>query len=149
MEHLNKFAALSGKDKFLILPVAGGIFIARFLLWTTPYKIVLRIHKWTYETFARRSGKAPDQAEYTDRIVLIVKGIGRRVLGSKPCLPQALVTLWFLKRNHIDSTLRIGVNKDRSGALVAHAWIESEGNVVIGGQLSKYRYARIEPVIEG
>ena len=149
MEHLNKFAALSGKDKLLMLPVASGIFIARFLLWTTPYKIVLRIHKWTYETFARRSGKAPDQAEYTDRIVLIVKGIGRRVLGSKPCLPQALVTLWFLKRNHIDSTLRIGVNKDRSGALVAHAWIESEGNVVIGGQLSKYRYAQIEPVLGG
>lgn len=147
MEHLSKFVALSGRDKLLMLPVAGGIFVARFLLWTIPYRTILDLHERSYQLFTRRFGPAPDQAEYTERIVRIVKGIGSRVLGSKPCLPQALVTQWFLRRNGFDAMLRIGVNKDESGALLAHAWVESSGDIIIGGRLSRYRYAKIERVV--
>lgn len=147
MEHLSKFTALSHRDKWLMLPIAGGIFIARFLLWTILYRTVLDLHERSFKLFTRRFGLAPDQADYTERVVRIVSGIGRRVLGSKPCLPQALVTQWFLRRNGFDAMLRIGVNKDKSGELLAHAWVESSGDIIIGGRLSRYRYERIEPVL--
>ena len=146
MEHLSKFGALSGRDKRLMIPVALGIFLARFLLWTIPYKTVLKIHKWTASLFSRKAPPA-DEREYTGRVVQLVKGVGRRVLGKKPCLPQALVTQWFLQRNQIDAHLKIGVRRDESGDFVAHAWIVSNEDIVIGGRMSQYRYARVEAVV--
>ena len=143
MEHLSKFSALNWRDKLLMFPVAGGIFVSRVLLNVIPYRHVLSLHGWTSGAFRRRFGTGPDPTEYTDRIVRLVKGVGRRVLGKKPCLPQALVTQWFLQRNGFDAKLRIGVTKDDSGAFLAHAWIESGGDIVIGGRLSRYRYARM------
>jgi len=149
MEHLSKFTALPWRDKLLMFPVAGGIFLSRLLLSTLPYKTVLAIHAASTQVFRRRLGHFPEQSTYTDRIVRLVKGVGRRVLGKKPCLPQALVTQWFLNRNGIDANLRIGVTKDRSGAFLAHAWVESEGDIVIGGRLSQYRYAKMDALSQG
>ncbi len=145
MEHLSKLGALSSRDKRLMIPVASGIFLTRFLLWTISYKRVLQFHSWTMSIFSTH-GTIQNELEYTNRIVLLVNGVGRRVLGSKPCLPQALVTLWFLGRSQIDAHLKIGVTRGKSGEFLAHAWIESNGDIVIGGRMSQYRYAKIEAV---
>jgi Transglutaminase-like superfamily len=129
-----------------MVPVGLGIFFTRFLLWTIPYKYVLRFHAWTISVFSRQ-GPPADEARYTARIVQLVKGVGRRVLGTKPCLPQALVTQWFLGRNQIDAELKLGVTRGKTGEFMAHAWIESDGDIVIGGRMSRYRYAKVDAVI--
>ena len=45
------------------------------------------------------------------------------------CLQQSLVLWWLLRRQGIESDLRIGVHKT-SGSLAAHAWVERLGHVL-------------------
>jgi hypothetical protein len=74
-----------------------------------------------------------------------VEAVGRRLLGDKPCLTQALVAQRFLRQRGYDTTLRIGVAKD-GRELLAHAWLEREGRVIIGGGASPVRYKPLAPV---
>lgn len=48
------------------------------------------------------------------------------------CLPQAITGKWMLKRRGIDSELYLGVAKDGSLGLKAHAWLLA-GNVPVTG----------------
>lgn len=43
------------------------------------------------------------------------------------CLKQSLVTCWLLARHGILSEIKIGVNKEGTGSLKAHAWVELGG----------------------
>ena len=53
--------------------------------------------------------------------------------GAKTRLNQALVTQMLLARRGYPALLHIGVAKGKEGQFQAHAWVESEGKVVIGG----------------
>ena len=74
--------------------------------------------------------------------------MSRRLLGTKPCLTQALAAQRILRQEGIDSALRIGVAKDGQ-ELLAHAWLERAGRVVIGGGASRARYKPLEPAQQG
>ena len=75
----------------------------------------------------------------SDRIAWAVTAASRYVLGDKPCLTQALAAQLLLKRRGYPASLRIGVARKEGGELQAHAWVESEDRVVVGGgELSRY-----------
>ena len=75
--------------------------------------------------------------------------VGRRLLPKRPCLTQALVTQFFLWRRGDEATsMHIGVTKGDDGGLLAHAWLEHEGRVIIGGTGSPERYKRLEQLEE-
>ena len=57
------------------------------------------------------------------------------------CLTQALATQLLLKRVGQNSELKIGVDKDENERLIAHAWIEVEGKIVIGKLRDIRRYS--------
>lgn len=67
-------------------------------------------------------------------MIWAVEAVGNRLFPSSPCLTQALVIQRLLRRHGRHSELRIGVRKDERGKFGAHAWVESEGRVVIGGE---------------
>lgn len=50
-----------------------------------------------------------------------------RALGPRQCLTRSLVLLWLLARRGVTAQLRIGVRKDGSSQLLAHAWVEIDG----------------------
>ena len=50
------------------------------------------------------------------------------------CLTQALAAQLLLSRFHYASQLCIGIARKEDGGMDAHAWIEAEGRVVIGGE---------------
>jgi Transglutaminase-like superfamily len=58
---------------------------------------------------------------------------GWRMPGAKTRLNQALATQMLLARRGYPALLHIGVAKGKEGQFQAHAWVESEGKVVIGG----------------
>jgi hypothetical protein len=72
-----------------------------------------------------RRGRAIDTA----LAVRAVEAAGRTVPGSN-CLSEALTGWVLLSRAGADPALRVGVARDR--ALAAHAWVECDGEVVIG-----------------
>ena len=67
-------------------------------------------------------------------MIWAVTVVGRRMFPNTPCLTQAVVIHGLLLRNGHPSQLRVGVRKDREGRFGAHAWVESEGRIVVGGE---------------
>jgi hypothetical protein len=64
-----------------------------------------------------------------------------RVVPKASCLTQALALRWMLNRRGIASTLRFGVARPDGQKLAAHAWLECDGRIIIGGRQSAEKYA--------
>lgn len=149
MTLLRKFVARSWADKVLLVRAFGLVSGVRLGLWALPFRTVQRLvdHPVVPSDALTEGGAAPLRAEhaYQRRVVGAVEAVGRRLLGDRPCLVQALVAQRLMRQGGYDSVLRIGVAKD-GRELLAHAWLEREGRVVIGGGASPVRYKRLDPV---
>jgi hypothetical protein len=55
-----------------------------------------------------------------------------RLVPRATCLSQALATIWLLAGRGHAASLRIGVKRGDAGELLAHAWVEHEGRIVVG-----------------
>lgn len=53
----------------------------------------------------------------------------RHSLAPVTCLTRSLLLVWLLRRNGVESQLRIGVRLTR-GVLRAHAWVQCQGEPV-------------------
>jgi hypothetical protein len=73
-------------------------------------------------------------------MIWAVRAAGRRTIRRNPCLPTALAALVFLRRAGFPAELRIGVDRPGAGVLSAHAWVESNGVVVLGGVSAPIHY---------
>jgi hypothetical protein len=76
-----------------------------------------------------------------DRVAWAVTAASRWVPAAT-CLTQALAAQVLLARCGLSGRLHIGVSKDARQRLVAHAWVESQGRVVVGGS-GLERYTRL------
>jgi len=79
-----------------------------------------------------------------DRIVWAVETAGGAIPGMKNCLVQAVAAEAMLARAGHPCELRIGAAKNGPHELIAHAWLESEGRVLIG-DFELDRYAPLVP----
>ncbi len=68
---------------------------------------------------------------------------GRRSLWPTSCLRQALLLHVLLARKGIASDLKIGVRAGEAGGVDAHAWVERDGRVLIGGEHASQQYASL------
>lgn len=66
------------------------------------------------------------------KVLALLQLVGRDLLRPRPCLPQALAGVWLLKRWGVESELRIGVAREETGSIGAHAWVERDGEIVVG-----------------
>lgn len=97
----------------------------------------------------RFPSQRPLTPSHRREVAWIASRVGARLLPKRPCLTQALVTQFFLWRRGDDTTsMHIGVTKGEDGGLLAHAWVEHEGQVIIGGTGSPERYKRLEQLEE-
>lgn len=89
-----------------------------------------RLRGWL-ETRSAAEFVAPTPAT-TERARLIAKmvNLAARLSPYKAnCLKRSLALWWLLRRRKIDSELKIGVRKGKTG-LEAHAWVEIGGMVL-------------------
>ena len=70
-----------------------------------------------------------------DRLVWAVR-VASHYVPDATCLTQALATQVLLNRHGCQTNLRIGVARNETGQFQAHAWVEKDGMVVIGGPAS-------------
>jgi len=90
----------------------------------------------------------PLTSAYRDRAAWAANAVGCRFLPERPCLTQALVLQYLLlRRGDHSAQLHIGVTKHES-ELQAHAWVERNGRVLIGGTASPYKYERFQNLDE-
>jgi hypothetical protein len=76
-------------------------------------------------------GGSSDRAEPlpADRLVSLVDAAARHHLRPMTCLPRSLALKALLQRQGVETDLRIGVRRE-AGRLLAHAWVEQDGNPV-------------------
>lgn len=131
MRALCKFLALSSSDRCLIVTsatVLAGIWIGLRLF--SFGKVLERVDKFS-APFSDSKRGAPHSR---DRIVWAVSAVSRYAPLNFSCLVQALSAKIALGRQGYPVTVRIGVAPAGCGKLSAHAWLESNGEVVIGGK---------------
>ena len=80
------------------------------------------------------SATAPLPAERRREISRALAGLSRRMPWRSDCLIQALAARLWLDALGAPSVLRLGAWRE-DGAVAAHAWLLSGGEVVTGGRL--------------
>ena len=74
---------------------------------------------------APRSGPHPPLPGWTRSRIRVAHLVTSHWPAGDTCLRRCLVTGYLLRR--LDPVLRIGVGRDRSGAVAAHSWLEIDG----------------------
>ncbi|SRR5712692_8740726 len=138
MGPIRKFWRLSGADRALLFETMVWLAATRVALWLLPLRVIRRL-------LARAASWTPDARPTTERIAWAVSLAGR-VVPQATCLPQALAAEALLTRGGYPAELRIGVIKTDRDRLVAHAWVESAGRIVVGDVLGLARYAPLPPL---
>jgi Transglutaminase-like superfamily len=134
---------IAWRERRLLAGVAILLVGLRLALAVLPYRVVRRLLDGPVSEGALSA--APTIPELRRRrMIWAVEAVGRRVLGENPCLAQALALRWMLRRHGEDSTLHIGVRKAQAGDLLAHAWLEQDGVVLIGGNQSPLEFKRLK-----
>jgi hypothetical protein len=133
-----RFAQLPARDKALLLRAAGYVLLARLALWMLPYRRTRAL----VDTLSR--GRPHRTLTPPARTAWAVEATAARIPQAS-CLTQALAAEVMLRRQGHAPDLHIGIAKDRQ-AFEAHAWLELDGSVLIGGH-DLGRYTRLTPDI--
>jgi len=74
-----------------------------------------------------------------EEILRLLQAAARRCPVGSTCLTRALAGQLLLRKAGIESRLCIGVMRDQRRAFQAHAWLERDGNVILGGSDEEIR----------
>jgi transglutaminase superfamily protein len=125
---------VSAAARLIALPRARRRLIVRAFLTVAAFRVALSVlpFRWTRRLATREPARSPGPPNSMDDLAWAVAAAARRVPRAT-CLTQALALQALLTREGHNATLRLGVARGALGALEAHAWLESDGRVIIGG----------------
>jgi hypothetical protein len=134
MAAISKFLRLSWREQKLVAGAVLALSAVRFALIALPFATVRGIVARRY----RRLDDKPSRPAL-ERVTWAIEAASHYVPGGSNCLVRALASEYVLGRCGYPSELKIGVAKSAAGELAAHAWLESDGRVVIGEfELDRY-----------
>jgi hypothetical protein len=133
MKRLKRFLYLPIADKWLLVKIGflmGWIWLGlRLLPFQKMYAILAK--------FGHSNSIAKEQTGQVEKICRNVEKVGGYVFGDDSCFPQALTAQLLLNRSGFHPCLRIGATKGNENSIRAHAWVELDGCVIVGGPISK------------
>lgn len=136
--------------RFLRVPVYKQKLLIQSLVLVCLVRIILTIFPFRYlNSWASFFDLPIGNGSSLDRQV--VKEVARSVRASSRCVPyatcltQALATQTLLRIKGQNSHIRIGVDKDENDNLIAHAWVEVNGQIIIGRDARQRRFSILEP----
>ena len=135
---LRRWRRLSWKNRAALGRAVVLVGLVRAALAVLPFRRVMRGLRRLARPRARLTRRLAEPLAFR-RIVWSAETAGRWLLPSRPCLTQALVGHLLLRRRGYAAELRIGVAKE-DGGLAAHAWVEQDGRIILGGASSRERY---------
>jgi Transglutaminase-like superfamily len=146
MQQLHKVLNLSVPERQLLIHTFVLLGTIRLGLWLLSFQ--------TLQNLLERASQKPRKLALSEplpigKITEAVHRSCRYMPGQVKCLAQALTTQVLMKQHGYPSELRIGVTKGESGKLEAHAWIESQGKVVIGHLRDLPRYIPMSSLDRG
>jgi hypothetical protein len=134
MGSLRSFVQLPPASRGVLAESAFLILAFRVALWVVPFSRTQRV--------AAKLGARPARRPSESARVAWAMDLATRRLPVGNCLSRALAAQVVLTRSGHDASIRIGVARERDGRFLAHAWVESDGEVLVGGdELERYRAA--------
>ena len=106
---------------------------SRFLLSTLPWR-------WTLALLQRgtRRTRTPRRSDADPYAVAGAMAQVPRFVPRATCLVQAMTAALLMTRAGRRVELVMGTPRVRAGAFEAHAWLEHDGAVVVGGDISQH-----------
>ncbi len=139
MEQLHKFLSLTLGEKQLLLSSFILLGLVRLGLLLLPFGT---LQQFMASISQVNAVKAKQYSAPTIEIIAKTVNISSRYMpGGAKCLARALTTQVLMNRFGYLSELRIGVAKGERGEFEAHAWVESQGEIVIGHLTDLDRYS--------
>jgi hypothetical protein len=142
VKRIHKFLKLSWRDQLLLLYAVFVVAAVTLGLWVLPWPALqsqlLKLTNW-----CSRFGTI--QRPPAEHIAWAVKVAGS-LIPKATCLPQALAAQLLLNQNAYSAELKIGVVRNEAGKLGAHAWVTSEGNILIGSVQDLDRFVPLSSV---
>lgn len=135
MRRIHKFVNLSSTEQSLLIKTWILLGLISLGLQLFPFS-TLRKLLYRFRSILGRGEKEFSE----DRLVWSV-GVVSRYIPKATCLAQAITTQLLLQQAGHQACLHIGVTEAEKGGLKAHAWVESQGKVLIGGiDLNQYTH---------
>ena len=144
MGRIRKFFNLSLDERWLLLKATVLSLLVRLSLWLLPFSSTRRLFSWASQTSQRLVAKRTTAA----RIAWMVGVASRLVPGATHCLTQAMATHILLVRRGYPAKLCFGVLRSSAKNFIAHAWVECNGTVVIGGSDARQRYTKLQSPLD-
>lgn len=139
---LSRGIRLSGEERRLLMTALLWSGAVRMSLRLLSFRVVLR---WVERLATPTSRATATDPSYRERAAWAVSAVGHRLFPRNPCLTEAFVAQLMLRRRGFPATLRIGVATDE-GRFKAHAWVESEGRIIVGGSASPEHFTPLPPL---
>jgi len=131
MTRLQRLRSLDADERRLLLSASALHVTIGAALLLLPFRAARRL---VARLAQGRKSQRPVDARTVDRVAWAVGAAGRHLPLGKRCLTQALVAQVLLARRGQPACLRLGVARRENGEFRAHAWIECEGRIVVGGK---------------
>ena len=130
MERLGRFLRLPIAERWLLIKAALLLLTIKLGLRLLPLQTLRRF-------LCRATGGLailhPADHTSADKVAWAVEAASQHTPGAKSCLTQALAAQVLLTRRGYPALLHIGVARGERGRFQAHAWVESAGEILIGG----------------
>jgi len=130
MGRLSKFLSLARRDRTILLLAIVLLAAIRFGLRVLPFA---RLRSLLARVARSGSNRKEGCGAARERAVWAIETASRHVPAIGTCLTQALALQVLLARTGCQSHLRIGVMRNADRTFIAHAWLEKDGIVLIGG----------------
>lgn len=134
MTTLRKFARLSLSEQALLANAVLLLVAVRAALWLLPWRRAVVMFG------PSRISSSPQFS--VDRVEWAVRNASRFVPRAT-CLTRALALHRLLSRTGHSSTMQIGVAKAPGERFVAHAWVEHDGDTLLGSEDEIAHYSRL------
>lgn len=129
MRRLNIWLSFSWQERRVLFYACLLLNAIRLALWLLPFKVLRQHLNKILSVWVRNPGA---QTVPVDFIVRAVSTARVYTPGGAKCLAAALTTQALLNRYEHPHKLHIGVARGRVQILEAHAWVECNGQIVVG-----------------
>src|SRR5262245_35979082 len=115
-------------DRWLLLCAVVLVAAIRVALWILPLRTVTAILDQMSKVPVGAGSSAVERIAWAT-------SVSRELVPGATCLAQALAVRFLLRRHGLSARLCIGMKRIEGDGIRAHAWVESDGQV-IGGHLN-------------
>lgn len=129
MKLLLKYLLSKPSDLWLLFKTFTLLALIRLGLWRLSFARLRKVVAFLSQT---KIFSSKDDSVSIDKLVWAVNRSTHYMPGNAKCLARALTTEILMNQYGYDPKLCIGVAKEPEGELKAHAWIESQGKVIMG-----------------